>query len=139
MATDTEGKIVRMNHVAERLTGWKFEEAVGQPLPEVFKIVNGNTRKEVENPVDKVLREGKVVGLANHTVLISRDGTEYQIADSGAPIMEEGGSVKGVVLVFRDVTEEYRLQQWQTTRYCWLIQRRALSLKQIKRRRSFSA
>jgi PAS domain-containing protein len=74
-----------MNHVAERLTGWKLEEALGRLLHEVFNIVNGLTREHVESPVEKVLREGRVVGLANHTILVSRDGAERQIADSGAP------------------------------------------------------
>jgi PAS domain S-box-containing protein len=108
IATDNEGRVVRMNYVAERLTGWTMKEAAGKDILKVFNIINGMTREPADSPVKKVLKEGEVVGLANHTVLISRDGTQYQIADSAAPI---SGSVKGVVLVFRDVTEEYRLQQ----------------------------
>ena len=108
IAADTSGKIVRINHVAEKLTGWKMEEAEGRILTDVFNIVNALTGEEVDNPVEKVLDSGKTIGLANHTMLISKDGSEYQIADSGAPITDEDGNVSGVVLVFRDVTEEYQ-------------------------------
>ena len=76
MATDTEGRVSFLNPVAEQLTGWPSEEAAGHPLPEVMRIINEQSRQAVENPVTKVLREGKVVGLANHTVLIARDGKE---------------------------------------------------------------
>ena len=92
ITTDTEGRVTRMNPVAERLTGWTEAEARGKPLEEVFRIVNEETRAEVENPVQRVLREGMVVGLANHTLLIARDGTERPIADSGAPIRDENGA-----------------------------------------------
>jgi PAS domain S-box-containing protein len=108
IATDYEGRITRMNPVAEILTGWKFIEAEGKSLEEIFNIVHAKTRDKAENPVTKILESGKVVGLANHTVLISRDGTEYQIADSGAPIADAEGNIYGVVMVFRDVTEEYQ-------------------------------
>ncbi|MFO8057858.1 MAG: PAS domain S-box protein [bacterium] len=111
IATDTTGRVVRMNPIAERLTGWNLEQARGRPLVEVFHIINGRTREQVESPVQKVLDTGLVVGLGNHTVLISADGGEYQIADSGAPIRDEEGRINGVVLVFRDVTEDYRLQE----------------------------
>ena len=111
ISTDIAGNVVRMNRVAEELTGWSADEAVGQRLSEVFRIVNGLTRKTVESPVTKVLQEGIIVGLANHTVLVSRDGTEYQIADSGAPIKEVDGAIEGVVLVFRDVTKQYETQR----------------------------
>ncbi len=107
IATDTSGKITRLNEVAVRLTGWPRDEAVGRPLDEVFRIVNAETRATVESPVTVVLREGRVVGLANHTVLLSRDGREYAIADSGAPILDATGVLLGVVMVFRDVTAEY--------------------------------
>ena len=110
IATGKDGKIIRMNPVAESLTGWNFDEAEGKPLNEIFNIVNAQTREVVKNPVDLVLTSGKIVGLANHTVLIARDGTEYQIADSGAPIKDAGGQITGVVLVFRDVTQEYEIQ-----------------------------
>lgn len=111
IATDPVGNVRRMNPVAETLTGWTEEEALGQPLTEVFHIVNEESRAKVESPVDFVLREGLVVGLANHTLLISRDGTERPIADSGAPILDEDGNVTGVVLVFRDQTEEREAQK----------------------------
>ncbi|MEW6260737.1 MAG: PAS domain S-box protein [Thermodesulfobacteriota bacterium] len=104
--TDTEGKVVRMNPVAETLTGWTQAEAIGKPLTEIFHIVNEQTRGEVENPVAEVLAKGIVVGLANHTLLIARDGTARPIADSGAPIRDDNGAITGVVLVFRDQTAE---------------------------------
>ncbi len=90
------------------LTGWQPQEAVGKPLGQVFPIVNEDTRLPVEDPVAKVLREGEVVGMANHTLLVTRDGREIPIDDSGAPIRGEGGDPAGVVLVFRDVTEARR-------------------------------
>ncbi len=95
-----------MNPVAERLTGWLEAEAAGKSLDEVFHIVEEKSRSLVQSPVRRVLSEGVVVGLANHTILISRDGSEWPIADSGAPIRSEDGSILGVVLVFRDQTEE---------------------------------
>lgn len=106
ITTDREGLMREMNPVAEKLTGWSETEAHGRPLLEIFHIVNEETRAKVENPVEIVLREGRVVGLANHTVLIARDGTEYPIADSGAPIRNDDGTVSGVVLVFSDQTAE---------------------------------
>jgi PAS domain S-box-containing protein len=111
IATDTNGQITRMNPVAETLTGWKLSEAKNQKIEEVFHIVNSFTGQQVKNPVEKVLETGKIEGLANHTKLISKNGKEYQIADSGAPIKNDMGKVTGVVLVFRDVTEEYDVQQ----------------------------
>jgi PAS domain S-box-containing protein len=105
IATDAAGRIQFMNPVAERLTGWPLAEGQGRPLGEVFKIVNEVTRAVVESPVDKVLREGGVVGLANHTVLLARGGGEVPIDDSGAPIRDGRGRTSGVVLVFHDVTE----------------------------------
>jgi PAS domain S-box-containing protein len=111
IATDTEGRVVLLNAVAESLTGWPREEAVGQPLNDVFHIINERTREDCENPAAKVLKTGKIVGLANHTVLISRDGRELVIADSGAPITKTDGSVIGVVLVFRDQTEKRKTEE----------------------------
>ena len=111
ISTDVEGKILRMNPVAEKLTGWDKKEAIGESIEEVFNIVNVDTREKVKNPVTKVLEQGKTVGLANHTVLISKNGEEYQISDSGAPIYDEDDNITGVVLVFRDVTEEYQLRE----------------------------
>ncbi len=101
MVTNTEGRVTFLNAEAERLTGWGLD-ALGKPLSSVFRIVNEYTREPVENPVDKVLRLGCVVGLANHTVLISRNGRETPIDDSGAPVRSSDGTVLGVVLVFRD-------------------------------------
>ena len=110
MATDSEGQVVRMNPVAENLTGWKFSDAKARPLNDIFNIVNEETRNTVESPVDRVLHEGVVVGLGNHTLLISKDGTEWAIDDSGAPIRNAQDDITGVVLVFRDVTEKRRAE-----------------------------
>jgi PAS domain S-box-containing protein len=105
IATDAEGRVTFMNEVAEKLTGWSDEDARAQPIKDVFRIVNESARAEVESPVDKVLREGVVVGLANHTVLLPKgDSPEVPIDDSGAPIRSATGETQGVVLVFRDVT-----------------------------------
>lgn len=111
ISTDTDGKVVNLNGVAEELTGWSYSEALGRPLRDVFRIVNEITRQPCDNPVHKVLSTGRVVGLANHTALISRDGSERAIADAGAPIRDEYGNTIGVVLVFRDVTERRRAQE----------------------------
>lgn len=111
IATDIEGRVTRLNPVAAALTGWSGNDGLGRPVSEVFRIVNARTRAPAVNPVARVLETGGIVGLANHTALISRDGQEHQIADSGAPIMDRTGRVMGVVLVFRDVTESYRLQE----------------------------
>jgi PAS domain S-box-containing protein len=111
ITTDASGRVRRLNSEAERLTGWTEAEARGRPMGEVFSIVNEETGAEVESPVDRVLREGTVVGLANHTVLISREGREYPIADSGAPIRQQDGTVSGVVLVIRDQSEERSVQR----------------------------
>ncbi len=104
IATDRQGKVAFMNPVAEKLTGWTQEEARGVPLENPFKIINELTRTITENPVTKVLEKGTVVGLANHTLLVAKDGTERPIDDSAAPIRQSDGSLTGVVLVFRDVT-----------------------------------
>ena len=110
IATDTNGCVTRMNPVAEKLTGWITEDAQGKPLLDIFNIVNAQTREPAFNPVGHVLSTGNTVGLANHTVLIARGGEEYQIADSAAPIRGSDGITTGVVLVFRDVTDEYRMR-----------------------------
>ena len=104
IATDSQGRVAFMNAVAETLTGWTAADAQGQRLDQIFVIVNEETRAPVENPVDKALREGVIVGLANHTLLISRSGVEHPIDDSAAPI-RHANQLHGVVLVFRDVTE----------------------------------
>jgi PAS domain S-box-containing protein len=108
IATDATGLVTFMNPVAERVTGWSEADARGRPLDEVFCIFSEQTREVVESPVTKVLREGTVVGLANHTVLRGKRGVEVPIDDSGAPIRNESGAIVGVVLVFRDVTQEKR-------------------------------
>ncbi|MCC6797008.1 MAG: PAS domain S-box protein [Candidatus Hydrogenedentes bacterium] len=111
LATDTSGRVTRMNPVAEQLTGWPIAEAAGRLVSEVFRIVNEQTREPAEIPVECVLRTGAVVGLANHTALIRRDGSENPIADSAAPIRNVDGQTIGVVLVFREVGAERRAQQ----------------------------
>jgi PAS domain S-box-containing protein len=108
ITTDRQGRIAFMNATAEQLTHWTAEEASGRPLEDIFAIVNEETRHRVENPVQKVLREGGVVGLANHTVLVRPDGSDLPIDDSAAPIRFEDGGLDGVVLVFRDKSEEKR-------------------------------
>jgi PAS domain S-box-containing protein len=105
IATDRNGRVTFMNPMAEQLTGWDTTEAVGRPLENIFKIVNEFSRETVENPVTKVLENGLIVGLANHTLLIAKDGNERPIDDSGAPIRGSAADLRGVVLVFRDVTE----------------------------------
>jgi PAS domain S-box-containing protein len=115
ISTDDAGRVAFMNAVAERLTGWPLSEARGRALSEVFHIVNEETRAEVESPAAKVLREGKVVGLANHTVLIARGGAETPIDDSGAPIRDERGQTSGVVLVFHDISERREAESQRAT------------------------
>jgi PAS domain S-box-containing protein len=110
ISTDDAGRVVFMNPVAERLTGWPLAEARGRALAGIFHIVNEETRLEVESPVEKVLREGRVVGLANHTILVARGGAEIPIDDSGAPIRDEQGHVNGVVLVFHDIGERRKTE-----------------------------
>nr|WP_320009594.1 ATP-binding protein [uncultured Desulfobulbus sp.] len=110
IATDTQGCVTRMNPVAQELTGWSIEQARGEPFSTVFKIVHAQTRLPAFDPVEYVLTSKQAIGLANHTVLIAQSGEEYQIADSAAPIQDRAGEISGVVLVFRDVTEQYRLR-----------------------------
>ena len=110
IATDISGKIMFMNSEAEDLTGWTLSEASQKPVKEAFNIVNEQTRLDVENPIDRVLKEGMVVGLANHTVLIRKDGSEVPIDDSGAPIRDKDGRTTGVVLIFRDITERKKAE-----------------------------
>jgi PAS domain S-box-containing protein len=110
IACDPEGRVVFMNGIAEQLTGWKEAESHGRPLPEIFVIVNQRTRATVESPVDIVRHSGKMVGLANHTLLISRDQKEFHIDDSAAPILNQDSQMIGIVLVFRDISERYASQ-----------------------------
>ena len=111
IATDPQGLVVRLNAAAQRLTGWPENEAIGRPLSEVFRIFNARSGEPAVDPVQQVLSSGMVIGLANDTLLVARDGSEYQIADSAAPIRTAAGSIVGVVLTFSDVTERYRVQQ----------------------------
>jgi len=108
IATDPEGRVTLLNEVAEALTGWSQAEAAGRPMPEVFVILNEESRRPAESPVGRVLRDGVITGLANHTVLLSRDGREIPIDDSAAPIRASDGRLLGVVMVFRDITERRR-------------------------------
>jgi len=128
IATDAQGRITMMNPVAESLTGWTQSGAAGLPLSAVFNIVNEHTRAPVESPVTKALREGAIVGLANHTILIGKNGTEVHIDDSAAPIRPagEGGAVVGVVMVFRDIGERRVLE-------------RKTELSEVRYRRLFEA
>ncbi len=111
ITTDLNGKIRHMNYVAENLTGWSEEEARSNDIQTVFNIINENNRNKVDSPVSKVLREGVIVGLANHTLLISKNGKEISISDSGSPIKDESGNTLGVVLVFSDQTETRKSQK----------------------------
>jgi PAS domain S-box-containing protein len=105
ITTDADGRVTFLNRVAETLTGWPQHEAVGRPLSEVFRVVNETTRQRVDDPAMLAVREGRTVGLANHTVLIARDGTECPIDDSAAPMLGDGNTPMGTVLVFRDISE----------------------------------
>ena len=111
IATDVNGHITFINKVGEELTGWNIQDALNIPVEEVFRIINENTRLEVESPVRLVLEKGKIVGLANHTILIRKDGTEVPIDDSGAPIKGQDGVIEGVVLVFRDISERKKAEK----------------------------
>ena len=106
ISTDTKGRVLSLNKIAEELTGYREEEALGKEIEDVFHIIDEKTRRRCENPVEKVLRTGHVIGLANHTILVGKDRAERALADSGAPIFDKNGETIGVVLVFRDITEE---------------------------------
>jgi PAS domain S-box-containing protein len=110
VATDQDGSVTFLNHVAAHLTGWSPDEAIDQPIEKVFRIVNAHTRQPVESPAARALVSGEVVGLGNHTLLIARDGTEWPIDDSAAPIRDREGNISGVILVFRDITQRRRQQ-----------------------------
>lgn len=115
MVTDNKGRITLLNPVAEQLTGWTNEDARGLSVKTVFPIIDATTREPIENPIEKVLATGETIYLSNHTTLIAKDGTEYQISDSAAPIREKNGTeILGMVLVFNDVTESYRLREENT-------------------------
>jgi diguanylate cyclase (GGDEF)-like protein/PAS domain S-box-containing protein len=110
VTTDKMGRITSINKVAEEITGWKDEEPKNKPFEEVFRLISEETGEKVENPVGKVLQTGKIIGLANHTALITKDGQWVPIADSAAPIVDKQGKTYGVVMVFRDITQE---KEWQ--------------------------
>jgi PAS domain S-box-containing protein len=128
IATDTRGRVTFLNPTAQALTGWSEEESTGRPLVEIFTIVNEETREPAQSPVAKVLREGMIAGLANHTVLIARDGREIPIDDSAAPIRGENGKFLGVVMVFHDISERRNLERE--------LRRRADSLADADRRKN---
>ncbi len=111
MVTDKNGRINFMNRVAEEVTGWSLNEALGQMTSEIFRILNEHSRQPVEDPVGKVMKHGVIVGLANHTLLVRKDGSEIPIDDSGAPIRAAEGAFRGVVLVFRDFSEHKRAER----------------------------
>ena len=110
IVTDVTGRVTFLNTVAERITGWSMADARDQPFEKIFRIVNEFSGKPVEHPVAKVLETGGIVGLANHTILITRDGRRIPIDDSGAPVRLENGELIGIVVVFRDVTERKRAE-----------------------------
>jgi PAS domain S-box-containing protein len=110
ISTDVEGRVTFMNRVAESLTGWGEVEALGRSLTDILQVINEQSRQPVGNPALRALREGTIVGLANHTILIAKDGTEWPIDDSAAPIRSEQGEVLGAVLVFRDISERKRME-----------------------------
>ena len=116
ITTDARARVTFLNPVAEALTGWALADAVGRPFAEVFRIVNEQTRQPVEDAAAKVLRLGTVVGLANHTALVARDGREVPIDDCGAPIIDDRGAIAGVVLVFRDVTQRRQAEEAEAIR-----------------------
>jgi two-component system, sensor histidine kinase and response regulator len=119
IVTDPDGLVHRMNPVAETLTGWSSEEAENMPVTEVFKLIDTYSRQPIENPVEKAMKTGKTAIMAAHAVLVARDGSEYQVADSASPIRNLDENIRGVVMVFRDITEEYnqqqRIKEYQTT------------------------
>jgi len=129
ISVDSEARVTLINDVAQKLTGYSAEDAIGRPLTEIFAIINEDSRRSVPDPVAKVLREGRIVGLANHTILIAADGTEYAIADSAAPICDENGDCVGVVLVFRDVTVE-RMRQREIRRLAMIAEQAAEGIAQ---------
>jgi PAS domain S-box-containing protein len=110
IATDMDGKVSFINPTAETLTGWPHDEAAGKPLSDVYSIISEETREPVESPFDAIKRHGLIVGLANHTILISKDGKEIPIDDSGSPIKNSKGAVVGAIVVFHDVSERRKTE-----------------------------
>jgi len=111
ITTDTKGRVLLVNKIAETLTGWIQHEAVGKNVEDILHIINAQTRQKCENPIEKVLEHKRIVGIANNTILVARDGTERIISDSGAPIFDANSEIIGVVLVFRDVTEKHQIER----------------------------
>ena len=111
ITTDINGLVAFMNPAAESLSGWAKDEALGRPVDEIFNIINEKTKQQADNPVHKVLRDGMIVGLANHTILITKSGVKISIDDSGAPIKDEKGYITGVVLIFHSITERKKAQE----------------------------
>ncbi len=111
ITTDAEGYITSMNPIAEQLTDWSSEDARGRSVKTVFSIFDASTRKPIANPVEKVMTTGEIIYLSNHTMLVAKDGTKYQISDSAAPIRDGDGDIQGMVLVFNDVSEQYNLRE----------------------------
>ncbi|NMC98739.1 MAG: PAS domain S-box protein [Bacteroidales bacterium] len=120
ITTDANCLITKMNRAAESLTGWQFKDAVNKPLSSILKIYNEKTRKEVENPAEKALISGKVERLADHTILRSKDGIEYHIADSAAPLRNKEGKISGVVIVFSDITEKCLMEKKLFEQYSYM-------------------
>ncbi len=132
IATDTDGRVVSLNKVAEDLTRWSDDEASGRPLSEVFDIINEETRERCENPVDRIVETGLVTDLAKHAALIARDGTELVIADSGAPIRDKENNIIGIVIVFRDITAEREAEE-ELQRYTYNLGERVKELSCLYR------
>ncbi len=130
IATDGNGQVTLLNNVAQSLTGWAQDNALGRPLTQIFNIVNEVTRQNVQNPALRALQEGIVLGLANHTILISRDGVERPIDDSAAPVRTTTGKITGAVLVFRDITERKRVER-QLARLLTLESERSQRLRRV--------
>ncbi len=120
ITTDLDGSITMLNFTAKKMTGWSYSEARGRQLAEVFKIVSAKTGKRIKNPAEKVIEEGRIVELANDTTLISKNGTRYQIADSAAPIKGFNNEITGVIIVFSDVTDEYKYKEKIKLEQEWL-------------------
>jgi PAS domain S-box-containing protein len=122
IASSVDGRVTFLNAVAEKLTGWRAEEAVGRPLPEVFCIISEQTREPIENPAQKVIQSGAILGLGNHTALIARDGSERPIADSAAPIFDDAGKVIGVVVTFQDIAAKRLADELRQEQREWFEQ-----------------
>jgi PAS domain S-box-containing protein len=135
IVTDTEGRVTFLNSVAQDLTGWRQEEASGLPLENVFVIINEASRQAVENPALRAMREGRIVGLANHTLLIAKDGQERPLDDSAAPIRDEQGNIVGAVLVFRDI-ESRRLVEQQRDELIRQLEMEQARLAETDRRKN---